>query len=106
VTVVGFVGAAAVGGLVRWAAGARLPPPLGTLAVNLVGAFVLGFLAGAGPTARTLVGVAFLGSLTTFSTVMVELRDLANRRPGAAAGYAAVTFLGGTALAWLGLRLA
>ena len=104
--VVGFVGAAALAGLVRWTTSTRLPAPLGTLLVNLAGALALGLLAGAGPTARTVAGGAFLGSLTTFSTVMVELRDLRRRRPAAAVAYAGSTIVGGVALAWLGLRLA
>jgi fluoride exporter len=48
--------------------------PLGTLVVNLGGAFLLGLLAGLGASNRvTLVlGTAALGSYTTFSTWMLE----------------------------------
>ena len=52
--------------------------PVGTLAVNLTGAFVLGLLAGldvAGD-ALLLVGTALLGSYTTFSTWMLEAHRL------------------------------
>jgi CrcB protein len=48
--------------------------PLGTLAVNLSGTFVLGILAGAAlsGTAYTIVAGAGIGSYTTFSTWMLE----------------------------------
>jgi CrcB protein len=57
---------------------ARTPFPLGTLAVNLTGAAVLGLLAGvalAGD-ALLLVGTGALGSYTTFSTWMLESHRL------------------------------
>lgn len=52
--------------------------PLGTFAVNVVGAFALGLLVGlgGGPDALRLAGTATLGSLTTFSTWMLESRRL------------------------------
>lgn len=52
--------------------------PLGTLAVNLTGAFVLGMLVG-GPLSHRgllLLGTGFLGGYTTFSTWMVESERL------------------------------
>lgn len=56
------------------------PFPYGTLTVNLVGAFLLGLLMGIGsegrwllpPAVRVLLGVGFLGGLTTFSTFSYE----------------------------------
>ncbi|HTR90048.1 MAG TPA: fluoride efflux transporter CrcB [Solirubrobacteraceae bacterium] len=53
--------------------------PVGTLAVNLSGAFILGVLAGATLTgsAYTLAGGASLGAYTTFSTWMLETHSLA-----------------------------
>ena len=52
--------------------------PVGTLAVNLTGAFALGLLAGldlAGD-GLLLAGTALLGSYTTFSTWMLEAHRL------------------------------
>jgi fluoride exporter len=53
--------------------------PLGTLAVNLTGAFALGVLAGAAVEgdALRLAGLGLLGSYTTFSTWMLESHRLA-----------------------------
>ncbi|HEY3772843.1 MAG TPA: fluoride efflux transporter CrcB [Solirubrobacteraceae bacterium] len=53
--------------------------PLGTLVVNLTGAFVLGLLSGAGlaPDALLVAGTATIGSYTTFSTWMLESQRLA-----------------------------
>jgi CrcB protein len=57
--------------------------PYGTLIVNLVGSFVLGFLLTLGtgrlqlsPEARLLLAVGFLGSFTTFSSYTVESLNL------------------------------
>ena len=52
--------------------------PLGTLAVNLSGAFVLGLLAGVAlrGDAQLAIGTALIGSYTTFSTWMLESHRL------------------------------
>ncbi len=52
--------------------------PLGTFAVNISGAFVLGLLTGLALTgdALLLAGTAALGSYTTFSTWMLEAQRL------------------------------
>jgi fluoride exporter len=52
--------------------------PIGTLVVNLSGAFLLGLLAGLGVGGRAmlLAGTATLGSYTTFSTWMLESQRL------------------------------
>lgn len=58
----------------------RLHPhlPVGTLAVNLSGAFLLGLLAGASVQgdARLLFGAGLIGAYTTFSTWMVETQRI------------------------------
>lgn len=58
----------------------RLHPhlPVGTLAVNVSGAFLLGLLAGAAVDgdARLILGAGALGSYTTFSTWMVETQRI------------------------------
>jgi CrcB protein len=61
-----------VDGLVQSRRGGEFP--LGTLVVNLSGAFLLGVLAGAGAShpATTVLGTATIGSYTTFSTWMLE----------------------------------
>lgn len=105
-TVVGFVVAAGVGTLLRWEAGRRLPPPVGTLTANLVGSFGLGVLHGAGADTATVIGVAGFGALTTFSTLAVELTHMARRAPQQAATYAAASLVGGVAAAWVGVTLA
>jgi fluoride exporter len=83
--------------------------PVGTLAVNVSGAFLLGLVAGLALAGDTLllVGTATLGSYTTFSTWMLETQRLVEdgeARPAAvnivlslAAGIAAVAI--GRALA-------
>jgi CrcB protein len=56
--------------------------PLGTLAINVSGTFVLGLLTGLSVTgnALLLVGTALIGSFTTFSTWMFETQRLAEDR--------------------------
>lgn len=73
-----------VGALARFlfdaavAEGAEGPFPLGTLAVNLSGAALLGVVAGAAlhGAALAVVGGGLLGSYTTFSTWMFESQRL------------------------------
>jgi CrcB protein len=84
--------------------------PWSTLVVNLFGSLVLGFVVAASLSrsapsryTRPLLGTGFCGGLTTFSTFSVEV-DLLLRagRLATAAGYVAVSVLGGLAAAWLG----
>lgn len=98
VVLLGGVGASARF-LVDWLVSLRLGFhfPYGTLVVNLSGAFLLGLLAGAAVDgdARLLAGTATLGSYTTFSTWMLETRELGQRGERRAA---AINVLGGLAL--------
>lgn len=75
VAVLGGCGALARFGLTLLVAD-RLHPhlPLGTMAVNVSGAFLLGLLVGTGldGDARLVLGAGALGSYTTFSTWMLE----------------------------------
>jgi fluoride exporter len=104
----------AVGAVLRyWATGAvsrRVGGtfPVGTLAVNLAGAFALGLLVGGGEpdSMMTLTLAGLLSGFTTFSTWMLELVG------GARAGDRAqarinlgVSVVGGVALAALGYSL-
>ncbi len=79
--------------------------PLATLLVNLLGAYLLGRLAGSMPDApprvRAFVGVGVLGSFTTFSAIAVDVVALGDR-PVLLAVYAMATLAGGLALARLG----
>lgn len=84
--------------------------PWPTLAVNLVGAFLLGFVVMAGrgrlpPAVLTAITVGMLGALTTFSTFMAELWDLGGDGAPQLITYTAVTLVGGFAMALLGVRL-
>lgn len=75
VALLGGLGALARFGLTLLVAD-RLHPhfPLGTLAVNVSGAFLLGFLAGTpvGDDGRLILGAGAIGAYTTFSTWMLE----------------------------------
>ncbi|MFN2321621.1 MAG: CrcB family protein [Trueperaceae bacterium] len=107
---VAVLAAGAAGGVARaWASWAVVRvvarPGAGTLAVNLIGAFLAGAVAraGAGSEIATVAAVGFLGAFTTFSTWMVELH--ARWRAGAHAAVAieaAATLGAGVALAALG----
>lgn len=83
----------------------RLHPhlPLGTLAVNLSGAFLLGLLAGTslGGDGRLLLGAGLLGSYTTFSAWMLETQRVgeAGRRRLAVANVVLSIVLGLGAIA-------
>ncbi|MDG1366402.1 MAG: CrcB family protein [Acidimicrobiales bacterium] len=103
-----FVIAAAAGTFVRWQTWrASTVRPAATLAVNVVGAFLLGMLTDASDGSEVVGGVAGMGALTTFSTLIAEMVDMwsAGRRVHAAS-YGALTFALGVGAAWLGIALA
>jgi CrcB protein len=83
--------------------------PWATFAANIAGTLLLGWLAAAvaGGLWRPLVGTGFCGALTTFSTLQVQLVQLADAgHGGLAALYLAVSLATGLAAAALGARLA
>ncbi len=60
------------GAVMRWQVGAHLHD--NNVIVNVLGAFILGWLAGLPlrPKRQLLIGIGFCGSLTTFSSWMVD----------------------------------
>lgn len=82
---------AAFGAWLRWGLGLWLNPvlpdmPLGTLAANLLGGYLVGFAVaffmqhpGLSPEWRLLIITGFLGGLTTFSTFSAETVTLLMR---------------------------
>lgn len=98
----------AVGTLLRIAVNTAIPVtvfPLATLFVNLVGAYLLGRLAGsmpeASPRMRAFVGTGILGAFTTFAAVAVDVVALGHD-PVWLAVYAIATLAGGLTAARLG----
>jgi CrcB protein len=92
ITIAGAIGAPArylLDGFVQARAHGRLP--LGTLAINISGSLILGFLTGltlyhAFPsTPKTVLGTGFCGAYTTFSTFAYETARLAEEREVGAA---------------------
>jgi CrcB protein len=75
VTAIWFVAAAVVGALVRHGVNLLGRGWVGTLTLNVGGSFVLGWLVGAGASTDVVlvVGTAWCGSLTTFSTLALEV---------------------------------
>jgi CrcB protein len=84
--------------------------PWATFAVNVVGAFLLGWLVTALPPAtrnRPLWTTGFCGGLTTFSTLQVELlKMLEAGRVGVAAVYAGTSLIAGFAGVRAGVAMA
>jgi CrcB protein len=82
--------------------------PLGTMAVNVSGAVILGLLTGLalGQAGALLAGTAAVGSYTTFSTWMLETQRLTEERQyGKAAVNVAASLVAGVAAAALGQLL-
>lgn len=107
---------ASAGALLRWALGLTLNAwwstvPLGTLAANLIGAYLIGVAlaffaqhAELSPQWRLLVITGFLGGLTTFSTFSAEVTDLLQaERWGWAMAAIALHVSGSLAMTLLGL---
>ncbi|OBK75338.1 fluoride efflux transporter CrcB [Mycobacterium sp. 1165178.9] len=88
---------------------ASRPFPFGTLAVNISGAALLGFLGGLALNreAALLAGTAFVGAYTTFSTWMLETQRLGEeRRLRAALANIVVSVLLGEGAAFIGQQIA
>jgi len=112
-------GGAGFGAVLRWWLGLALnalnsPMPLGTLAANLVGGFLVGIAASyfghhteLAPEWRLFAVTGFLGGLTTFSTFSAEVVTLMSRQQwGWALGTAAIHLLGSLLLTGIGMALA
>lgn len=87
---------------------ASRPFPFGTLAVNVSGAALLGFLGGLALSkeAALLAGTAFVGAYTTFSTWMLETQRLGEeRQTRAALGNIVVGVVLGVAAAFIGQQI-
>jgi len=97
-------------GLSEWLA-SRSPVPMGTLAANLVGGFLVGVAVAAfadraelAPAWRLFIVTGFLGGLTTFSTFSAESVALLMRGDiGWAFGHAALHLFGSLALTAIGI---
>jgi CrcB protein len=114
---VALVGAAgALGALARYWIGTSIGVrsfPWATLAINVVGSFLLGLVLGGpgvarwSPTATTAVAVGFLGAFTTFSTFAFEATSLVREeRAGAALAYVAASLVLGLAASAAGFLIA
>ncbi|MGB9355706.1 MAG: fluoride efflux transporter CrcB [Azonexus sp.] len=107
---------AAFGAWVRWLLGLALNPlffalPLGTLAANVIGGYLVGMAVGLFhlnthfPIAWKLFAITgFLGGLTTFSTFSAEVVErLLADQPLLAIALASVHLAGSLTATWLGL---
>lgn len=107
---------AALGALLRWQLGAKfnslfptIPP--GTLAANLIGAYVIGLgiaffatYSAISPEWRLLVITGFCGGLTTFSTFSAEITTLLQQgRVSWALGAVAVHVVGSVVMTFGGI---
>lgn len=113
---------ASIGALARWQLGLWLNPmagtvgtmPLGTLAANLVGGYLVGVcvavfqaLPQLDPVWRLALVTGFLGALTTFSSFSAEVVALlGQQRYALALGTAALHLLGSLLLTVAGIRSA
>jgi CrcB protein len=118
---IGFVAVgtgAALGAWLRWFLGVRFNPvfptlPLGTLAANLLGGFLVGVAVAyfdrhphLPAEARLMVITGFMGGLTTFSTFSSEVATLfARGELRWAAGEALIHLLGSLSLTGLGMAV-
>lgn len=107
---------AAMGAWLRWWFGVLMNPflpalPLGTLAANLVGGYLMGIALGIFThfaslpvEVRLLITTGFLGGLTTFSTFSAEAVTLLSRQQyGWAAAHIASHVLGSLTMTALGI---
>ena len=116
---IGFIAVgvgAAPGAWARWLLGLALNPllvmlPLGTLAANLIGGYLVGVAVGVfhlnsglPPALKLFAITGFLGGLTTFSTFSAEVVErLLAQQFGWALGLAGVHLAGSLLMTYLGL---
>ena len=116
---IGFIAVgvgAALGAWARWLLGLALNPllvmlPLGTLAANLIGGYLVGVAVGVfhlnsglPPALKLFAITGFLGGLTTFSTFSAEVVErLLAQQFGWALGLAGVHLAGSLLMTYLGL---
>lgn len=82
--------------------------PYGTLSVNLLGSFLLGWLYGGqmDTSILLLLGTGFMGAFTTFSTLSVEIVQLSrNKQWKSVWVYVGATYIAGIMLAFLGYSI-
>jgi len=115
---VGFGGI--IGAVCRYSLGtfigglAVTPFPYGTLSVNLIGSFLLSFIAYSSLLRWQLrrehllaVNTGIIGSFTTFSTFSVEtVKLMLQGHPLLALGYVFISLVFGLLLSWAGIYLA
>jgi CrcB protein len=99
---------AALGALLRWALGSNLNAlwpsiPLGTLAANLIGGYVIGVCVACfasrpeiPPSVRLFLVTGFCGGLTTFSTFSAEVVELLQKGDLGAGSMAIVAHVAGS----------
>lgn len=117
-TAVAIALAGALGALARWGIGTwfgqRFPSfPWGTLAINVSGSFVLGFLfaalierAAGSQTMRVALTTGLMGAYTTFSTFSLEtFRLFEDGATGAALANIGLSLALGLVAVWLGVSL-
>ena len=83
----------------------KLKLPLGTLTVNLLGAFLLGVITGAKADTMIalLLGTGFMGAFTTFSTLKLEMIQLhLSKYKKTFTLYTIISYCAGIILAYLG----
>ena len=82
-TVSAFIAAAATGAFLRFVMSLAIPSPWTTFTANLIGSLIIGFLFvyldKYSTATKTVVFVAFLGSLTTYSGFALDCVKLANQ---------------------------
>lgn len=109
-TFVLFILLAAIGSVVRWTLqnSRKWGKSSGTFIANIIASFLLGVLLGGSPSGEevTIIGSGFLGSFSTFSTVMMEVSDeLEKEKRVLASTYLVASIITGVAAALLGLEV-
>ena len=114
--IVAISAGASIGAVLRWTLGLALNSlnasiPMGTVAANLSGGYMIGLAVGffannldLSPEWRLFIVTGFLGGLTTFSTFSAEVTDMLQKGTlGVAFTTIAIHLLGSLAMTFLGM---
>lgn len=97
----------AAGSVLRYGLGLALPFPFATLAVNVIGSFLIGLVwVGLGPRWHPLLMAGLMGGFTTFSAFSLDVLRLAESgRISAGLVYGAASVILSLAAVWAGVLI-
>ena len=104
-TLAAFCVLATIASVVRWKTTKFFGIYKGTFIVNTIGSFFLGLVSSFDDKELILIGIGFLGSLTTFSTFCANIDSLSKRNYRSSLIYILLNIISGVLASTIGLNI-